>query len=96
MVMCEAGMEGKTGAEVAAIWEDGKKKRSKKKIADAYAEIFIRVEDSQLAHMHSCDLETVLDTSARVHCAHGWVMWLELQRKLLRAWRKLCQPGLAM
>jgi hypothetical protein len=72
MVVCESDREGKTDAEVAAIWEDWRKKRSKKKIADAYAGIVLRVEDSQLAHMHSHNLETVCNTLAQVHCAHVW------------------------
>jgi hypothetical protein len=78
--LSETDTEGKTDVEVAAIWEDWRKKRSKKKIADAYAEIVLRVEDSQLAHMRSCDLEIVWDTLLQVHCVCGLAMQLALQR----------------
>ena len=61
----------------------GEKKRAKKKIADAYAEIVLRVEDSQLAHMRSHDPEIVWDTLARVHRVRGLATRLALRRQLL-------------
>jgi hypothetical protein len=39
LVTCEMDTDGKTESEIETIWEDWRKKRSKKKIADAYAEI---------------------------------------------------------
>jgi hypothetical protein len=83
LVTCEMDMDGKTESEIEAIWEDWRKKRSKKKIADAYAEMVLRVEDLQLAHMRSCDLETIWDTLAQVHHARGLMMRLALRRKFL-------------
>ena len=83
IVICETDTEGKTDAEIAAIWEDWRKKRSKKKIAEAYAEIVLRVEDSQLAHMRSHDPEIVWDTLAQVHCARGLATQLVLWRQFL-------------
>jgi hypothetical protein len=61
----------------------GEKKRAKKKIADAYAEIVLRVEDSQLAHMRSHDPEIVWDTLAEVHRARGLATRLALRRQFL-------------
>ena len=78
MVMCKTDMEGKTDDEVAAIWEDWRNKRSKKKIVNAYAEIVLKIEDSQLAHMCSHNPETVWDTLTQVHCACGLAMQLAL------------------
>ena len=83
MVTCESDTEGKTDDEVTAIWEDWRNKRSKKKIADAYAEIVLRVEDSQLAHMRSRDPETVWDVLAQVHRARGLATRLALRRQFL-------------
>jgi predicted restriction endonuclease len=83
MVMCETDTDGKTDVEVATIWEDWRKKRLKKKIADAYAEIVLRVEDSQLMHMRSHDPEILWDVLAQVHCARGLVMRLALWRQFL-------------
>ena len=60
---------GKTDAEIEAIWADWRKKRSAKKITEAYAEIVLRVENSQLVHMCSKDPETIWDTLAQVHHA---------------------------
>jgi hypothetical protein len=59
------------------------KKMTKKKIVDAYAEIVLRVKDSQLAHMHSRDPEIVWDVLAQVHHARGLVTWLALWRLFL-------------
>jgi len=38
-------MEGKTEAETKVIWDDWRKKRLKKRIADAYTKIVLRVKD---------------------------------------------------
>jgi uncharacterized short protein YbdD (DUF466 family) len=83
LVTCEMDMDGKTESEIEAIWEDWRKKRSKKKIADAYAEMVLRVEDLQLAHMRSRDPETIWDTLAQVHRARGLATRLALRRKFL-------------
>ena len=40
-----------------------------KKITEAYAEMVLRVEDSQLVHMRSKDPEVIWDTLAQVHHA---------------------------
>ena len=67
-VTCETDTDGKTDAEIEVIWTDWRKKRSAKKIMEAYAEIVLRVEDSQLVHMRSKDPEIIWDTLAQVHC----------------------------
>jgi hypothetical protein len=67
-VTCKTNTDGKTDAEIEAIWTDWRKKWSVKKITEAYAEIVLRVEDLQLVHMCSKDPETIWDTLAQVHC----------------------------
>jgi hypothetical protein len=83
MVVCKMDMEGKTDAKIEAIWDDWRKKRSKNKIADAYAEIILRVKDSQLMHRCSHDPKIVWDTLTQVYHAHGLVTWLVLWRLFL-------------
>ena len=96
MVMCELDMgRVRLMLKLQVFGRIGGRKGEKKK-ADAYAEIVLKVEDSQLADMCSHNLETVWDTLAQVHCACGLAMQLVLRRQLLRAWRKLCRPGLAV
>src|ERR1700683_3138361 len=88
-VTCEADTKGKTDAEVEAIWEDWRKKRSAKKITEAYAEIVLRVEDSQLVHMRSKDPETIWDTLAQVHRARGLATRLALWRRFLTSVKEM-------
>ena len=55
--MCETNTDGMTDAET--IWTDWRKKQSAKKATEAYAEIVLRAEDSQLVHMCSKNLEAI-------------------------------------
>ena len=57
--MCKTNTDGKTDAEIEAIWTDWRKKGSVKKITEAYAEIVLRVEDLQLVHMCSKSIPAV-------------------------------------
>ena len=82
-VTCETDTDGKTDADIEVIWTDWRKKRSAKKITEAYAEIVLRVEDSQLVHMRSKDPEVIWDTLAQVHRARGLATRLALRRKFL-------------
>ena len=74
-------MKGKSTQEVEEIvmkWH-GKHK----KMVETCAEIILRVEDSQLAHIHGHDLEILWGNPLQVHCAQGLATWLALQRKFL-------------
>ena len=82
-VTCETDTDGKTDADIEVIWTDWRKKRSAKKITEAYAEIVLRVEDSQLVHMCSKDPEIIWDRLAQVHCALGLATRLVLHRRFL-------------
>ena len=50
---------------------------------EAYAEIVLRVEDSQLVHMHSKDPEATWDTFIQVHHAQDLATQLALHRMFL-------------
>ena len=82
-VTCETDTDGKSDAEIEGIWADWRKKRSMKKITEAYAEMVLRVEDSQLVHMRSKDPEVIWDTLAQVHRARGLATRLALRRNFL-------------
>src|ERR1700683_2168147 len=56
-VQCEVGVEGKTAVEAEEIAMKGHGKPTQKKMAETCAEIILRVEDSQLAHVCGHDLE---------------------------------------
>ncbi|KAF8073463.1 hypothetical protein FPV67DRAFT_1398015, partial [Lyophyllum atratum] len=60
------------------------KKRTAKKMAEARAEIILRVEDSQLSHMRSRDPMEIWSSLARVHVARGFATRLALRRQFLR------------
>ena len=68
-ITCKTNTDGKSNAKIEAIWTDWRKKQSAKKVPKAYTEIVLRVEDSQLVHMHSKDSETIWDTLVQVHHA---------------------------
>ena len=59
-------------------------KRSKSQMAEARAELILRVEDSQLAHMKSRDPLEVWEELKKVHVARGLASRLALRR---RWWR---------
>jgi hypothetical protein len=83
VVVYDDNVEG-TPEEVEAAKKKWMAKRSKKKLAEARAEIIRRVKDSQLPHMRSRDPMEIWDTLAQVHTARGFATRLALRRKFLR------------
>jgi hypothetical protein len=82
---------GKDATTIAAEVEDLKKKRNAVKMDEACAEMVLRVEDSQLSHMHSGDLMEVWQTLHHVHLAAGFATSLTLHRKFLTAKKSTAQ-----
>ena len=68
-IQCEVSVEGKTAVEVEEIVMKWHGKRTQKKMAETCAEIILRVEDSQLAHVHGCDPEILWGNLLQVHHA---------------------------
>ena len=68
-VQCEVSVEGKTAVEVEEIVTKWHGKCTQKKMAETCAEIILRVEDSQLAHVHGCDPEILWGNLLQVHHA---------------------------
>ncbi|KAG2033895.1 hypothetical protein BDR03DRAFT_808158, partial [Suillus americanus] len=62
-----------------------------KKMAEAHAEIILRVERDQLAHTHDHSPKLIWETLARVHCACGPGTRMALQRKLLTATKEVAE-----
>ena len=60
---------GLVGDDLQSVRETWTKKRSAKKMAEARAEIILRVEDSQLAHMRDRDPTVIWEALARIHIA---------------------------
>ena len=52
-------------------------------MSDAWVEIVLQVEDSQLVHMWERDPEVICRNLAQVHVAQGFAMWLALWRQFL-------------
>ncbi|GJE90164.1 hypothetical protein PsYK624_062900 [Phanerochaete sordida] len=59
-------------------------KRTAEKMAEARAEIILKVDDSQLPHMTSRDPKVILEDLARVHMARGFATRLSLRRQFSR------------
>jgi len=77
--------EGKADANVKKEYETKLGKRSATKMAEARAEMILRVDDGQLSHMQSKDpLEIWMDLRD-VHRARGFATSLALRRKFLTA-----------
>jgi hypothetical protein len=76
--------EGITGDEEKAAKEAWKKKRTVKKMAEARAEIILRVDDSQLAHARDRDPMEIWEALAKVHTARGFATRLALRRRFSR------------
>lgn len=71
--------------EEMVSWRNAKlAKRSKEKMSEARAELILRVEDSQLAHMESRDPWVVWEELKKIHVARGLASRLALRR---RWWR---------
>jgi hypothetical protein len=60
-------------------------KRKAQKIAEARAEMLLRVDDGQLSHMRSKDPMEIWTNLRDVHCARGFATSLALRRKFLTA-----------
>ncbi|KAJ3559936.1 hypothetical protein NM688_g47 [Phlebia brevispora] len=71
--------EGLTIEERDAWWKAKLAKRSKKKMGEARAELILRVEDSQLAHMKSRDPMKIWKDLKKVHVARGLASQLALR-----------------
>ena len=82
-VQCEVSVEGKTTEEAQEIVTKWHGKCTQKKMAETCAEIILRVEDSQLAHIRTRDPETLWGNLLQVHRARGLATWLALRRKFL-------------
>lgn len=61
-------------------------------MAEAKAELVLRVEDGQLSHMHSHDPAEVWETLERVHRAAGFATSLSLRCSFLSAKKTKDQP----
>lgn len=75
----------KTPAEILAEFELKKSKRKAQKMAEARAEMLLRVDDGQLSHMRSKDPMEIWENLRDVHRARGFATSLALRRKFLTA-----------
>src|SRR5882762_5022566 len=82
-VQCEVSVEGKSPQEAEEIVTKWRGKRTQKKMAETCAEIILRVEDSQLAHIRTRDPEILWGNLQQVHRARGLATRLALRRKFL-------------
>jgi hypothetical protein len=82
-VYVEVDITGKTEDEVKAELQKLMTKR--KKMAEARAEIILRIERDQLAHARDRDPKIIWETLARLHRARGLGTRMALRRKLLTA-----------
>lgn len=83
MVEVSVDETGKDASTIAAELEKELKKRGTQKMAEARAEMILRVEDGQLSHMRSRDPRVIWQTLQRVHRAAGFATSLALRRKFL-------------
>ena len=81
-VVCD--VESTTTEDDAKAKDEWLKKRKAAKMAEARAEIILRVEDSQLAHMRSKDPMEIWEALACLHVARGFATRLALRRGFLR------------
>lgn len=80
--------EGKEPAEVAKELDTKVSKRNAQKMAEARAEMILRVDDGQLSHMRSRDPMEIWNDLRDVHRARGFATSLALRRKFLTAKKK--------
>ena len=73
--MYEGDLDG-LEEDVKKSRESWLKKCTAKKMLDAWAEIVLWVEDSQLAHMQERDPEVIWRNLAQVHVVQGFATWL--------------------
>ena len=76
---------GKDADAVKAELQAKLNKRNAQKMAEARAEMILRVDDGQLSHMRSKDPLEVWETLKGVHRARGFATSLALRRKFLTA-----------
>ncbi len=74
---------GKDEEKIIAELEIKKGKRTKDRMAEARAEMILRVEDGQLVHMMSRDPMEIWQKLEKVHLAVGFATSLALRRKFL-------------
>ena len=76
-----------TGDELLEVNEKDPKKLKdfRKRQAACKAEMVLRVDDSQLAHMNSADPKTIWESLAKVHRARGFGSRLQLRRHFITA-----------
>jgi len=75
--------EGKEDADIKKEFETKLGKRSASKMAEARAEMILRVDDGQLSHMRSKDPLEIWRDLQNVHRARGFATSLALRRKFL-------------
>jgi hypothetical protein len=80
-LQCKVSVEGKPTEEAEEIVTKWHGKR--KKMAETCAEIILRIEDSQLAHIRGRDPEILWGNLLQVHRARGLATRLALRRKFL-------------
>jgi len=68
-VQCEVSVEGKTTQEAEEIVTKWHGKHTQKKTVETCAEIILRVEDLQLAHICGCNQEILWGNLLQVHHA---------------------------
>ncbi|KAJ3483976.1 hypothetical protein NLI96_g5947 [Meripilus lineatus] len=67
-----------------AAWKAWKAGRDEDKMAEARAEMILRVEDSQLSHMRDDDPMVIWQELVRVHVARGLATRLALRRQFIK------------
>jgi len=85
MVFVEVDTDGKSDDDVKAELQKLVAKRSAKKMAEARAEIILRVERDQLVHTRERDPKLIWEALTRAHRARGLGTRMTLRRKLLTA-----------
>jgi hypothetical protein len=75
----------KTPEQIQTEFELKKSKRKAQKMAEARAEMLLRVDDGQLSHMRSKDPMEIWANLRDVHRARGFATSLALRRKFLTA-----------
>ena len=85
MVFVEVDTDGKSDDDVKAELQKLVAKRSAKKMAEARAEIILRVERDQLVHARERDPKLIWEALTRAHRARGLGTRMTLRRKLLTA-----------
>lgn len=73
----------KTEAEIAGDMAILLDRCDTEKMQEARAEMILRVEPSQLAHMQSKDPRKVWEALRDTHCAHGFATTLAMQRRFM-------------